>query len=118
MQPSVYVLHSPVLFNGMSSILTFLLLSDDQTSIICLDLEALKSLNKNIGESWNMWVQSAPQSWKDDAFITDNSPIAITSRYGQDELLGTGGQVADEWQTERCFENIRYVNFAIATDVE
>ncbi len=84
-----------------------------------MNLEALKTLNRNIADYWEPWVESAPHEWKTDDFITSNSPIARTYRYGQDELVDdTGDFEAEEWEKERCFENVRYVSFAIATDVE
>lgn len=73
-------------------------------------------MDRAIVENYEQWVQSAPASYKQDSFLQDRYPVAITSRYGQNQELGLN--IEEEivnWDRDRNFERIRYVTVAIAT---
>jgi hypothetical protein len=68
---------------------------------------------------FGQWVEDAPDSYKDDQFLLERTPIIITSRYGQNQDIAVNvvDAAADEenWQADRDFSQIRYVTMAIAT---
>jgi hypothetical protein len=84
-------------------------------------LEKLKKLHQEIMRGFEPWVLDAPESYKDDDFLIERTPIVITSRYGQNQSIGMQVQDADaderNWDLERDFESIRYITIAIATHV-
>jgi hypothetical protein len=67
------------------------------------------------------WVRLAPPSYKDDGFLNHRTPIIITSRYGQNQELGSdeedGAVDAENWEVDRDYGLIRYISVAIATHI-
>lgn len=47
----------------------------------------LRNYSRFFRSEWPVWVVESPQHWKDDLFITNNSPISLMIRYGQDQLI-------------------------------
>jgi hypothetical protein len=69
---------------------------------------------------WLDWVNDAPPEWKSDGFLTDHAPIALTSRFGQDQPICAVRDRATEavsWLEERCYHAIRFVSVGLATHV-
>lgn len=66
------------------------------------------------------WVEAAPVEWKKDAFLKEHAPIAITSRFGQDQPICSSINRDTEsisWLNERCYDQIRFVSVGLATHV-
>lgn len=66
---------------------------------------------------WHHWVQNAPNSWKDDGFITENVPVALTMRYGQNQMLDTDTAAdweRNNWNRDRDLQHIRTLSLSIA----
>jgi hypothetical protein len=69
-------------------------------------------------KSYDEWVENAPEAYKDDGFLGAHVPIAVSSRYGQNQPLYEDDEPTRTWwRTHRKMENIKSVCFAIATDI-
>jgi hypothetical protein len=65
-----------------------------------LNFEDIKSLDRHIVRGYDDWVDAAPNNWKKDGFLENNSPIIITSRYGQNATIAlpdNEDQEAEDW---------------------
>jgi hypothetical protein len=92
---------------------------DDKT--IKLNFEDVSALDEEIAKGYSVWVANAPQKWKTDGFLENNSPIVVTSRYGQNAaiaVLGKEDEEADIWDWERDFSKTAFLTFALATSIE
>jgi hypothetical protein len=58
-------------------------------------LEKLKKLHQVMMRGFEPWVLDAPESYKDDNFLIEWTPIVITSRYGQNQSIRMQVQDAD-----------------------
>jgi hypothetical protein len=76
-------------------------------------------LNRIFKNSWEEWVENAPDEWKDDDWITTRVPISVAMRYGQNQPVEISGRGVDDarraWETDRQFGRLRYMSFAIAS---
>jgi hypothetical protein len=70
---------------------------------IILRLEDFKQLSHILNTGWDDWVAQAPPSWKEDNFITNNMPVGVTIRCGQNQPLLVHGALNDE---RRNWDNI------------
>jgi hypothetical protein len=89
--------------------------------VIRLNVENVKELSNEIIKGYDNWVKNAPQSWKADGFLERNSPIVITSRFGQNTpiaVLGNEEREADSWDTDRDYTKIAFMTIALATSIE
>lgn len=78
----------------------------------------LKLYSKTFRSEWPAWVEDAPDDWKDDSFITQNSPISLMIRYGQDDLIADPTTVAEDaasFDLERDTRFCRTMWVALAT---
>jgi hypothetical protein len=85
---------------------------------IRLTLPLLKRLNEELQETYDDWVEDAPDTWKEDGFLTDRFPISVTSEYGQNQEFGdrtTLGVDKLNWKKDRDWEKIGYLTLALAT---
>lgn len=81
----------------------------------------MSALDKAIKSGYSDWVNDAPRSWKTDGFLSNNSPIIITSRYGQNARIAVPGHEDEEaaaWDKERNYSRIAYFTLALATSIE
>jgi hypothetical protein len=88
---------------------------------IRLNFEDVKVLDRKIKEDYRNWVNGAPPNWKGDHFLERNSPIIITSRFGQNTaiaVLGNEEREAHSWDLERDYSKIAFLTFALATAIE
>jgi hypothetical protein len=72
-------------------------------------------------EGYDEWVNQAPESWRVDGFLEDNSPIVVTSRFGQNARIAVPGNEAEEadaWQSERDYSKFAFLTVAIANSIE
>jgi hypothetical protein len=86
-----------------------------------LNFENLKDLNRHLIHGFARWVRDAPEAWKIDGFITKNSPVVITSRYGQNAaiaLVGNRSEEAAAWDRDREFSKIAFLTVTIATSIK
>ena len=75
--------------------------------------------------TWERWVDKAPIQWKEDGFLIENVPLAVSCRYGQNRLISKGMEDDDAWKRsmakafkkERRYDMVRFVSFALATDI-
>ena len=92
---------------------------DDPT--VRLNFEDVQSLDHYLVRGYDNWVDGSPDTWKRDGFLQNNSPIIITSRYGQNAtiaLLDNEDQEAEDWHHERDYSKIAFLTFALATSIE
>lgn len=84
-----------------------------------LNLVMMKDFNVQIKRDYHRWVAAAPDDWKSDDFLTGRVPVAVTSRYGQNQPLGMLNtdetEEGDNWEHDRQFSHIRYISIALAT---
>ncbi|KIM65727.1 hypothetical protein SCLCIDRAFT_112506, partial [Scleroderma citrinum Foug A] len=69
---------------------------------------------------WTQWVRQAPASWKQDGFLTQNSPVRITIHYGQNQPVMVPRSEAVErinWTHDREYTHIRQLTFSLATHI-
>ena len=69
------------------------------------------------------WYENAPDDWKEDGFLRDNRPAAVSVLYGQDQKIAaqSGQALVDEarqWKEDRDYTQLRAIYIALATDVE
>ncbi|KAI6009799.1 hypothetical protein EDC04DRAFT_2610529 [Pisolithus marmoratus] len=87
---------------------------------INLRLTDLWCLHQGFLNHWHPWVAAAPQSWKVDGFLTQNAPVSITLRYGQNQplLLGRNADLErHNWDRDRKYAHICQVSFSLATHI-
>ena len=92
-----------------------------QDPSISLNFEHVRTLHNLIARGYRNWVNNAPQSWTSDNFLNKNSPILITSRYGQNAKIAlpqNSQNEADAWDRERDYSKVAFLTFAIATSIE
>lgn len=66
-------------------------------------------------------MNDAPSDWNEDGFLVENSPIIVTSRFGQNVSIAIPGNEESEesdWQLERDYTKIAFLTMAIATSIE
>jgi hypothetical protein len=94
--------------------------SDDERHIT-LNLESLKALDMAIVNNYHDWVRNAPRDYIHDNFFQSRVPVAITSRFGQNQRLAETVQYRAEertnWSRDRDYSRIRYITLALATHI-
>ncbi|KAG2146603.1 uncharacterized protein EDB93DRAFT_1250884 [Suillus bovinus] len=96
------------------------ILIDENHRRIILRLEDFKRLSHILNTGWDDWVVQAPPSWKEDNFLTNNAPVGVTIRYGQNQPLLVHGALDDErrnWDNDRNYTHIRQFTFSLATHI-
>lgn len=86
-----------------------------------MNFEDVTRLDHLIANGYADWVKNAPSKWKADGFLSNHSPIVVTSRYGQNAaiaLLGNEEREAANWDLQRDYSKIAYLTFALATSIE
>jgi hypothetical protein len=81
----------------------------------------MKRLDDSIQNLYNQWILDAPAGYFDDDFFTSRVPVAITSRFGQNQQLARNReeelQERTNWRQERDYSRIRYITLAVASHV-
>jgi hypothetical protein len=105
--------------------LSFIFVADQllnsRDSTIKLNLEELKELDSLIANGFDDWVDLAPDHWKVDRFLTRNSPVVVTSCFGQNAqtaLSANKEQEALNWEGDRDYSKVAYLTVAIATSIK
>ena len=91
----------------------------DEHRRINLNLATLKDLDNAIVESYENWIEEAPVSYKQDNFFPARRPVAVTSRFGQNQQLADTEPLRVEersnWARECDYTRIRFITIALAT---
>ncbi|KIL64797.1 hypothetical protein M378DRAFT_178583 [Amanita muscaria Koide BX008] len=94
---------------------------DEPSRRILLNLDAMKRLDDSIQHLYHQWINDAPAGYFDDDFFTSRVPVAITSRFGQNQQLACTReeelQERTNWRQERDYSRIRYITFAVASHI-
>ena len=81
----------------------------------------MKALDLEIINSYHSWLDDAPRDYIEDNFFKSRVPIAITSRFGQNQRLAESPRDREEelfnWARDRDYSRIRYVTLALATHI-
>jgi hypothetical protein len=86
-----------------------------------LNFEDVNTLDSLLVNEYDTWVNNAPPAWQADGFLKSNSPIVITSRFGQNAAIALQGNEQEEavsWDMERDYSKIAFLTFALATKIE
>lgn len=114
-----YAQPSPVAFLPSHRLMPILLNRKDKT--IRLNMQDVTKLDEELVSGFHDWVQAAPDHWKLDGFLTNSSPIVVTSCFGQNAAIGLEGEEdveAAAWDRDRDFSKIAFLTVAIATSIE
>ncbi|KAF8119387.1 hypothetical protein EV363DRAFT_1199073, partial [Boletus edulis] len=111
----------PISYNSITRVTDILGRLDERNRRLQLTLDDARQLHENILHRWAAWVNDAPRSWKEDGFLVDNSPVAITMRYGQNQPICSSQldqNVVDRerttWDHDHDLANIRLMSFSVA----
>lgn len=88
---------------------------------IKLNFEDLRDFDALLVRGYDDWVENAPEHWKADGFLSGNSPVVVTSRYGQNAeiaLPNNQQREAVSWELDRDYSKIAFLTFALATKIE
>ena len=83
----------------------------------------VEKLNSRIEGNYKDFMESAPLEWTRDGFLSQNVPISIAVRYGQNQLIchrqdREREQEREHWDRLHDYSNIRTVTVALATHVK
>lgn len=81
----------------------------------------VKLLDEYLTGGFRQWVDDSPDHWKEDGFLTDNSPIIVTSCFGQNAVIAIEGNEDTEaaaWDRDRDYSKITFLSVAIATSIK
>jgi hypothetical protein len=88
---------------------------------IRLNFEDVAALDKLLVDGLHMFVNGAPNDWKEDGFLLDRSPIVVTTCFGQNARVcvpNNENREAMEWHNERDYSKIAFLTVAIATSIQ
>lgn len=80
-----------------------------------------RQLHNAFLHDWEDWVYDAPPQWKQDRFLLDNDPVALTVLYGQNQEIC--GRIRDRdverhhWQSDHDYSHLHSAIFSIATHI-
>jgi hypothetical protein len=101
--------------------LTDLISCRDSDRRINLNLSSMKALDSAIVRWYQEWVANAPPDYINDDFFPSRIPVAVTSRFGQNQQLSKTHEDREEerlnWARDRDYSRIRYVTLALATHI-
>lgn len=79
----------------------------------------MKKLDSAICNQYEAWVKEAPVEYRRDDFFNSRVPVAITSRFGQNQQLAETDddrrQERLNWRQDRDYTKIRYLTIALAS---
>ncbi|KAF8121160.1 hypothetical protein EV363DRAFT_1302449 [Boletus edulis] len=93
---------------------------EENRRVLELTLPQLRLLHAQLRASWPAWVQRAPDSWKTDGFLNNNSPVALTVRYGQNQPIYSPSDerlrasIRHSWERDHDLTHVRSLSFSIA----
>jgi hypothetical protein len=81
----------------------------------------MKRLDRMIVRAYETWVEDAPEDYKSDVMWQGRIPVAVTSRFGQNQELASSvdlrAEEIDNWARDRDYTRIRYITIALATHI-
>lgn len=81
----------------------------------------MKRLDAEIVKSYAGWIAAAPEAYKAEDVFPGRVPVAITSRFGQNQQLASSVELRNEergnWARDRDYSRIRYLTLALATHI-
>lgn len=81
----------------------------------------MKRLDRMIVRSYHDWVEDAPEEYKADDFLTSRIPVAVTTRFGQNQKLASSVELRNQeqgnWARDRDYSRIRYLTIALASHI-
>jgi hypothetical protein len=81
----------------------------------------MRALHNRMQTTYDQWITDAPASYRSDGFFTGRRPVAVTSRYGQNQPFGglqDNAEVEDRnWDGDRPWHQISHVTAALATHI-
>jgi hypothetical protein len=81
----------------------------------------MKRLDRMIIRSYEAWVEAAPDDYKSDLFLQSRIPVAVTSRFGQNQEFASSvdlwAEELDNWARDRDYGRIKYMTIALATHI-
>ena len=83
-----------------------------------MNLEKAKALAESYRLHWSQWITNS--IWKDDPFLIERVPVAMVAKYGQNIPIGVPDRLQQEQNAfleHRVWEHLRFVTFAIASNV-
>ncbi|KAF8441791.1 hypothetical protein L210DRAFT_3645009 [Boletus edulis BED1] len=92
----------------------------EATRDINLRIVDLEAVHQRFIDDWEAWVNHAPPAWKADRFLLDNTPVAVTMRYGQNQPILVPNFVAPErqsWKRDHKYDHIKHFTFSIASHI-
>ncbi len=88
---------------------------------VCLTVPQMMELHNRMKTSYDRWLRNAPATYTTDDFFSSRQPVAVTSRYGQNQQFGgseANAEVEDRnWKDDRPWEEISQVTVALATHI-
>lgn len=93
----------------------------ERSRSIDLRLDDVRALDEHFKHQWGEWIQHAPDSWKRDGYLTNNTPVAISMKYGQNQQVVRPDMTTIEarnWQRDRDYTHIKLFRFSIATHMK
>lgn len=91
----------------------------DEHRRINLNFATLKNLDQAIVELYEDWIENAPGQYTEDGFFPTRRPVAVTSRFGQNQKLADTEELRVEergnWSRECDYTRIRFITLALAT---
>jgi len=86
-----------------------------------MTLPQVKELHLGMRNRYEEWLAAAPDTYKEDGFFQGRRPVAVTSRYGQNQPIGSGNDAETEdrnWEHDRLWSEISHVTVAVATHIQ
>jgi hypothetical protein len=75
-----------------------------------------------IVRSYADWIGDAPEEYTAEDLFTSRIPVAITSRFGQNQELASSIELCNEeqhnWAHDCSYSRIRYLTIALATHIQ
>ena len=106
---------------GHSNVRLNIVISLCRERSVYLTVPQMIEIHEHMKTSYEMWIADAPESYRRDDFFTSRRPVAVTSRYGQNQQIGgseLNGEMEDRnWEIDRPWNQISHVTAAVATHI-
>jgi len=84
-----------------------------------LKYDDVNQLNQCIENEYDDFVRDAPPGWTRDGFLSNNVPITIAVRYGQNQAIcREPHEEKEHWHRLHNYRNIRTLTVALATHLQ
>ncbi|KAF8427113.1 hypothetical protein L210DRAFT_865517 [Boletus edulis BED1] len=114
----------PISYLSIARVTDILGRLDERNRRLQLTLDDARVLHRQVALCWAEWIHAAPRSWKSDGFLANNSPVALTVRYGQNQPICSSQLDQDAvhmeqltWDLDHDLTHIRLMSFSLAHHV-